>query len=162
MSTGFLMPEDFYKLLANGIPEEEKQVLSTMRHTRIEAAYRNRRFVVYQMVGGRSEVLANLIVNDFICNDDEGCSTEIEWVETGEAITVGYEPTQVFEFPIFVHLPVNQKVRWSARDDNPDDRSLSFLIVIRSQTRRHLRERDAIYMETHRSYHEEFHPKEAA
>lgn len=162
MSKGFLMPEDFYKVLADEISDEEKEVLDTMRHTRIEAAYRNRKFIVYQMDNGHPEELATLNIKDFVCDDDFGCSTEIECVETGEIVTIGYHPTQIFDYPIFVHLPVNQKVRWSARDDDPDDRSLSFLMVVRTQTRRHLRERDAIYMETLRAYHGEFHPKEVA
>jgi hypothetical protein len=163
MSTGFLTPEDFYALLADGIDDHSKNVLATMRHTRIEAAYRNRKFIVYQMNGREAEKLATVAVLDFLCDDETGCSTQIEWLERpGDIITVGYEPVQLWDFPIFVHLPVNQKVRWSAKDGDPNDRSLSFLMVIRTQTRRHLRERDATYMETYRSFQEEFFAKSDA
>lgn len=162
MSYGFLMPEEFSEYLAENISEEEKEVLAGMRHTRIEPAYRNRKFIVYRMDGRLPEKLATLAVMDFVCDDEDGCSTQIEWMETGDIITVGYAPTQVFDFPIFVHLPVNQKVRWSAKTDNPEDQSLSFLMVVRTQTRRNLRERDATYMETTREFQREFFPKEAA
>jgi len=163
MSTGFLTPEDFYALLESGIDEGSKSLLATMRHTRIEAAYRNRKFIVYRMNGREAEKLATLAVLDFVCDDEDGCTTQIEWLEhPGEIITVGYEPVQLWGFPIFVHLPVNQKVRWSAKEHDTDDRSLSFLMVIRTQTRRHLRERDAVYMETYRSYQEEFFSKQVA
>lgn len=162
MSIGFLTPEDFYKFLADGIDEGSKELLAGMKHTRIEAAYRNRKFIVYKMNGREHEKLATLAVLDFLCDDEVGCSTQIEWLERpGDVITIGYEPVQLWDFPIFVHLPVNQKVRWSAKEDNPDDRSLSFLMVLRTQTRRHLRERDAVYMETYRSFQEEFFPPTA-
>ena len=61
-----------------------------------------------------------------------------------------------------MHLPVNQKVRWSAKLDDPEDQSLSFLMVVRTQTRRNLRERDAIYMESTKEFQKEFFPKEPA
>jgi hypothetical protein len=50
MSYGFLMPEDFSDYLADNIDEADKAVLATMKHTRIEPAYRNRKFIVYEMV----------------------------------------------------------------------------------------------------------------
>lgn len=157
------MPDEFYKHLANNIDDGAKSVLATMKHTRIEAAYRNRKFIVYEMRGRQPEKLATISVCDFECNDEEGCSTQLEWMENpGEFITVGYEPIQLWDFPVFLHLPVHQKVRWSAREDDINDCSLSFLMVIRTQTRRHLREKDAIYMETYRSFQEEFFSKDAA
>lgn len=157
------MPDEFYKHLADSIDEESKAGLANMKHTRIEAAYRNRKFIIYEMQGRQPVKLATVSVLDFVCDDDEGCSTQLEWMENpGDLITVGYEPVQLWDFPIFVHLPVHQKVRWSAREDDVNDCSLSFLMVIRTQTRRHLRERDAIYMETYRSYQEEFFSKDAA
>lgn len=162
MSYGFLMPEDFSEYLADNIDEADKAVLATMKHTRIEPAYRNRKFIVYEMVNRLPEKLATLAIMDFVCDDEEGCSTQIEWLETGDIVTVGYAPTKVFDFPIFVHLPVNQKVRWSAKFDDPEDQSLSFLMVVRTQTRRNLRERDAIYMESTKEFQKEFFPKEPA
>ena len=162
MSYGFLMPEDFSAYLADNIDDEDKETLATMRHTRIEPAYRNRKFIVYEMVNRLPEKLATLVVMDFVCDDEDGCSTQIEWMETGEIITVGYSPTKVFDFPIYVHLPVNQKVRWSAKVEDPEDQSLSFLMVVRTQTRRNLRERDAVYMEATKDFQKEFFPKDSA
>lgn len=163
MSSGFLTPEDFSTYLADRIDDNSKQILSTMRHTRVEAAYTNRKFVVYKMVAGAPSKIATLCVLDFLCDDEVGCSAQIEWMDSDlDPVTIGYAPTQLWDLPIFVHLPVNQKVRWSAREDNPEDQSLSFLVVVRTQTRRNLRENGAIYMETYRSYQEEFHPKHAA
>lgn len=165
MSThnNFLTSEDFFQLLAGSIPKEEQAVLNTMRHTRVETGYRGRKFIVYRIVNRLPEKLATLAINDFVCDDEYGCSTQIEWLERpGSFITVGYEPIRLWDFPIFCHLPVAQKLRWTAKADNPDDRSLGFLIVLRTQSRLHLRERNVVYMETSRSYQEEFHSKSAA
>ena len=163
MSKGFLTPDALYRHLADGIDDDSKAVLSTMKHTRIEAAYRNRKFIVYEMRDRAASKLATVCVLDFLCDDDDGCSTQLEWMERpGEILTVGYEPTQLWDFPIFVHLPVHQKVRWSAREDDVSNCSLSFMMVVRTKSRYHLRERNIIYMEAHRTFHEEFFSKEQA
>ena len=163
MSKGFLPPDELYKYLANNIDDDSKAVLATMKHTRIEAAYRNRKFIVYEMEGSQPLKLGTISVVDFVCDDDDGCSTQLQWLENpGDIIPVGYEPAQLWDFPIFVHLPVHQKVRWSAREDNVDDCSLSFLLVVRTQSRYHLRERGVVYLEPYRTYQEEFFSKESA
>ena len=84
------MPDEFYKHLANNIDDGAKSVLATMKHTRIEPAYRNRKFIVYEMVNRIPEKLATLAIMDFVCDDEEGCSTQIEWLETGDIVTVGH------------------------------------------------------------------------
>lgn len=163
MSKGFIAPDVFQKHLVEGIDDDSKAVLSTMKHTRIEAAYRNRKFIVYEMKERAASKLATVCVLDFLCDDDDGCSTQLEWMERpGEILTVGYAPVQLWDFPIFVYLPVHQKVRWSAREGDVNNRSLSFMMVVRTQSRYHLRERDVIYMEAHRTFHEEFYSKDQA
>lgn len=157
------MPDEFYRYLADNIDDDAKAALATMKHTRVEAAYRNRKFIVYEMQGRQPVKLGTIAVCDFECNDEEGCSTQLEWLENpGDCITVGYEPIQLWDFPVFVHLPLHQKVRWSARENDTDDRSLSFLMVVRTQSRRHLREKGVIYMEAYRSFQEEFFNKDIA
>ena len=159
----FLSPEEFYEILADELPNGDKDLLASMPHTRIESGYRGRKFIVYKMEGRHPEKIATFCINDFVCDDEDGCSTQIEWLEQpGAILTVGYYPTQLWDFPIFCHLPVSTKVRWAAKVDNTDDRVLSFMMVLRTQSRRHLRERDVIYMEASRVFQEEFFSKQEA
>lgn len=153
----FLSPEEFYARLVETMPPEAAKTYRTMRHTRIEPAYRNRKFIVYEMNGDRPKKLDTVLVYDFVADDVEGTSMQLELESRpGELLLVGYAPVQVFHFPVFVCLPPNNKLRWSARRDNPTDPSLSFLMVIRTQSRRHRREKGVIYMETSWSFEEEF------
>lgn len=159
----FLSPEDFFQLLVDGIPEEDQDLYSAMKHTRIETGYRGRKFIVYQMKNRLPEKLATLCVNDFVCDDEYGCSTQIEWLERpGSFITVGYQPVKLWDFPIFCHLPLAEKLRWTAKEHNPNERSLGFLMVLRTKSRLHLQERNVVYMEGARTYQEEFHSKPVA
>lgn len=154
----FLSPEEFYAGLLADMQPATAKIYGTMKHTRIEAAYRNRKFTVYKMKEQRPIKLTTISVLDFVCDDQDGSTMQIIDETTNQELLVGYTPVQVFDYPIFVHLPVNNKLRWSARKDNPTDPSLSFLMVLRTRSRLHLREQGIIYMETSLNFDKEFNP----
>jgi len=153
----FLSPEEFYSKLITDRPVKEAALYGSMRHTRIEPGYKNRKFIVYKMNGKHAEKLATLAILDFVCDDEEGSTMQLQWMEhPDKVLLVGYYPTQVFDFPLFIHLPVNNKLRWSARTGKSKEPSLSFLMVIRSQSRQSLRDKNTIYMEANKSFQKEF------
>ena len=161
--SNFLSSEEYYDVLVEGLPQTTRDALDSMRHVRVEPAYRNRKFIVYRMDLRHPEKLATLNILDYVCNDEDGSTTQIEWMERpGSIITIGHTPTKVFDFPIFAHIPLSQKTRWGVRTDDVDDPSLSFLLVLRTQSRRHLRERDVVYMESNKAFQLEFFPKPVA
>ena len=155
--TRFLSPEEYFDVLLNELPVEQRNLYTSMRHVRTEPGFRERKFIAYEVVNREPQKIGTFNILDFMCDDEDGSSIQVEWMEQpGKILTVGYDPVQVFDLPVFIHLPLYNKVRWSVRDDGTDNPSLSFLLVVRTQSRKHLRERDVTYFETSVSYQKEF------
>lgn len=152
----FMTPgEHFDKLLAT-LTEEDLALYRGMRNTRPEAAYRNRSFVVYEIVQREPLITATINILDFVADDADGATCEVIDTSTRRTMTVGYTPVRLFDFPIFVHLPLHGKLRWSTIAEKPNQGSLAFDIIIRCQSRNHLRERGVVYCESGINYAREF------
>ena len=157
-----MTPEDFAMVtdhFAQLVTTLEPKVLSrynSTKHVRVETGFRGRQFVIYRMDGREPKVIDRISVNDFICNDDEGSTAEIASAATGQKLTLGYAPVQVFEHDIFLSLPLHAKIRWSAPASNLGAGSLGFPIVIRTMSRLSLRERGVTYMESGTEFGKEF------
>lgn len=152
----FMTPFEHFEELLSRLDAEEQKMYAELTHVRIEACYRNRTFVVYRFQDRRPAIKDNIKVLDFICNDDAGASCELRSSTLNESLVVGYEPTQLFNYPVFVHLPLHGKLRWSTTADKPYSGTLAFDLVIKTQTRRDLRERGVTYFETGVNYAKEF------
>lgn len=152
----FMPVNEHYAALVAGLDKEDLTTYLRMRHVRAEVAYRNRTFVVYDIQNREPRVLDNLTVLDFNCDDARGASTEIRSGKSGETIVVGYSPAQLFDFPVFVHLSLHSKIRWSAYASDPLTGSLAFDLVMHTLSRLHLRERGVIYAETGVNFAKEF------
>lgn len=154
----FLTPEAHFERLVERMAGDELALYRSTAHVRTEDAFRGRTFYIYRIVDRAPEILDKLTVQDFVCNDSAGSSTEIR-NENGETITVGYEPIRAFDYPIFLYLPLHCRVRWSTVSDRIDGGSLAFPILVRTMSRLHLRERGVIYMETGVTFSKEFESK---
>ena len=131
--TRFLSPEEYFDVLFNDLPIEQRNLYTSMRHVRTEPGFRGRKFLAYEIVNREPQKIGTFNILDFICNDEDGASIQVEWLEQpGKILTVGYHPVQVFNLPVFIHLPLYNKMRWSVRDDDTDNPSLSFLLVVRT------------------------------
>lgn len=152
----FMTPGEHFASLLETMEEQERDTYQGLLHIRSEACFRGRSLVVYQIHDRRPMILDNLTVLDFLCNDEAGASCEIRSEALGETLLVGYAPIQLFKYPVFVHLPLHAKVRWSAPVNQPEKASLAFDMAIRTQSRLHLRERGVTYCETGVNYAKEF------
>lgn len=152
----FMAPGEHYNRLVETLSAEKRAVYDSLRSVRQEACFRNRTFLVYRMEDRKPRILDRIQVLDFDCGDDTGASCEVRSNSTGQVILVGYAPVQLFDWPIFAHMPLHLKVRWSTTPDKPLDGSLAFDLVIRTTSRNHLRERGVIYCETGVAFSKEF------
>ena len=125
-------------------------------HARVETAAPGAEFVIYRMVGGEPLVLTNIQVID-LSGDDMGLSSEILDITTGDKMYVDYSPKQLFDYPIFVALPLHCRVHWrSIPEDVGSSGTLTWPLYIRTGSRVHLREVGVIYCEAAADFSREF------
>lgn len=150
---GLTDPELFAQLTAH-LSAANLAAFNQTRHARVETASPGKEFVVYQMQSRQPKILAQLSIVD-LSIDDEGASTEIIDLGTRERLVIGYGPQRLFEFPLFMSLPLSLTLRWRVSADDGAG-FLAWPIYMRTQSRRHLREVGVVYCETLRAFHEEF------
>lgn len=155
----FMRPEEHFNVLLSDLPVDVQLKHDNLKHVRTEVAYRGRTFVIYRMEGRQPVTIDRITVNDFECDEDSGASTEVFSTKLGKVLEIGYAPVPLFDYPIFMWLPLHCKLRWSATASNPCKGSLGFPLVVRTQSRHHLREKKVIYCETGPSFGNEFDAK---
>lgn len=148
--------EDHFDRLVKDLGPEEQKAFRAGKNTRVETAFRNRHFIVYEMTGRQPEELDRILVNDFRVDDEEGATAELTSLKTGNTLVIGYTPVRLLSFPIFLWLPLHARIRWGAPAGDVYTGSLGFPIVIATRSRLHLRERGVTYFETGPAFGKEF------
>jgi hypothetical protein len=153
----FLTVEDHFNALLGCLNEDDRSTYDSFRNVRVETGFRDRDFVIYRVWPGNDvEVLDTLTVLSFQCEDEFGASAEIESDKHARAVRIDYTPVRPFDYPFFMWLPLHSRIRWAAQENNIEAGSLAFPIVIRTASRRHLREPSIVYCETYTSFVAEF------
>lgn len=152
----FMHVEDHFNALVETLPQDVKNTYNKCRSLRIESAFRGRHFIVYKVRGKDPVELDRLTFLDFTCNDLLGARATLESAETGKHLTIGYTPCQVFDFPLFMFIPLHAKVRWATTPDSVGLGSLAFPLAVRTQSNRGMRELGVIHCETGVKYGQEF------
>lgn len=152
----FLAVEDHFDRLVEGLNARDLKAYRQCKHTRPEAAYVGRNFLVYTMINGEPQELDRLIVDDFNANGEHGASTIIVSTKTSRTIEVGYTPVRLLDYPAFVFIPLHSRLRWGASEKSLHKGTLAFPVVVRTRSRFNLREEGVTYVETGRSFGEEF------
>ena len=157
MSKAFVSKEAHQDALLATLTPEDYQAYQSLKHTRAEPCYRGRMFVVYEMAQGRCVVRDQVEVLDFVCDDQDGASTELRSRTTGKRMKISYRPARLFDFPIYVWMPLCTRARWCADEDMAGKTgSLAFDLTIRVQSRRGLRDHGTVYFETAKAWSDEF------
>ncbi|MGK2884400.1 MAG: hypothetical protein ACSLE8_06425 [Rhodococcus sp. (in: high G+C Gram-positive bacteria)] len=152
----FLAVEDHFDRLVDTLPARDIKVYQQCKNTRIETAFKDRHFIVYRVKDGVLEELDRVFVNDFNANEEHGASTQIVSKTTKRTVNVGYAPVRLFDYPIFMFLPLHTKIRWGASAKTLHKGSLAFPIAIRVKSRLSPREPNVIHIETGPSFGQEF------
>ena len=138
--TDFLTVEDHFELFIDGLNTHDLKGYRGCKHTRTETAYKGRNFLVYKMVDGKPVELDRIVVNDFSACDEYGASTSLVSLTTKQTLTVGYAPMRVFDYPLFVWIPLHSKLRWATTQQAMHKGSLGFPLNVRTRSRFGLRE----------------------
>ena len=152
----FLNVRDHFNLLVDSLDTRDKHAFLACKHTREEIAYTNRNFIVYKMDKGLPVETDRIVVNRFHTDHVFGATAEIVSSATKRTLTLGYSPVRLFDYPVFIWLPLHIKLRWGASESMLHRGSLAFPVVIRTQSRLSLRETGITYCETGRSFGMEF------
>lgn len=148
--------EEHFDRLLSTLPPQQLTLYRSMKNLRMEDAFRGRTFYLYEIVDREPNVLDVITVEDFLCNDSVGASTEVR-NRDGDVVEVSYTPVQLFNYPVFLFLPLHTKTRWSSTPRRfQSGGSLAFPIGIRVLSRLHPRERGVVHCETGVAFAKEF------
>ena len=142
MSTYLTDEENLAELIA-AMPEHEQAPFSEMGASRIEAAFKGRVLVLYKPNGLTKEgqhrepvVLTTVEFVDFLCDSSDGADFTIRDVRAGETMTIGHQPTRLFDYNVFLHIPLTYRMRYDARRvDGGVQRSLVFPVSVYTRNR---------------------------
>lgn len=129
-------------------------------HLRIEAAFDDRVFIVYQPRGPRPgrpltdqkepTVLSTVRVTGLSTDIRNGATARLYDEASGAEMTVGYVPKKLFNYPIFIALPsdMSLKLGGQKREDNSIHHSFTFAFLLKTRNRSDFYSTSNIYVET--------------
>jgi hypothetical protein len=150
--------------LLSHMREEDKQAFNDFGHTRIEAVFNNRLFVVYKPQGldGKEhkapEVLTTIKVLNYEGTSEDGSSVEVEDLRTGERQIITHVPARVFDYDLFMSVPSALRLRWDVRVSETGKmlRSLSYALLVKAKNRSDWYSFGVTYAETPNRFRELF------
>lgn len=151
----FLTAEKHFDALIKTLPEDQLEQYHGMRHVRVEECFDKRTFIVYEMADRGPVLLDHLVVVDFYCDHEFGATTIIA-NQAKQEIEVGYKPVRLWDYDVFVFLPLHLKFRWSTTHKKIGQGSLAWQMCLRTKSRLHMREADVTYCETGVNFAREF------
>ena len=151
----FLSPEEHYEILVNQLPDEARRVYSRTRHGRIETGFVGRSFVLYKVEDGEPAELDTIQVEQFDMDDETGGRFILYSRASGRELDVTHKPTQLWEHPVFMALPLHPKLRVGLKRSGGNP-TLAFPIFIRTLSRLHPREQGVVHCETGAMFSREF------
>jgi hypothetical protein len=146
--------------LVSHMPEEDRRRYTNFGHRKIEPAFVNRVFIVYKPTGltasgehKQPEILNLVKVADFFVDPREGAHVVFRDQNTQQELTISHVPRRVYEYPIYVSVPTELKLRWDARTvNNRVWRSMSFAVLVKTKNRSDFYSKGNVYFETPNSF----------
>lgn len=159
MSFQYLNDTDGMADLVSQMQTDDQAVFNSYGHMRVEAVFDKRIFFVYKSKGqgAAPEMLGTIKVLDYECSSESGSSVEIEDVETGQRQVITHVPSRVFDYNLFMSVPQALRLRWDARVHPVTHklvRSLSYALLVKSQSRSDQFTPHATYIETFNRFRE--------
>lgn len=95
------------------MPESLREEYEGYGALSLEAAFPNRRMVVYTLLEGQPTRIVNLVFGDLDVSRREGASMEI--THDGETLSVGMRPTKLRGRDLFLQVPQRFELKWSGK-----------------------------------------------
>lgn len=152
----YLDPEESQSELLTHLDEQTRQEYEGYGNNRIEAAFQDRVFIVYQATGrdGKNvqrppDFIAKLRILSFIARDENGCVMRLLNEEKNQIEEIGHVPKKIFGFPIFISIPQSFTLKWDAHEHfGRMQRTLSYVVYIKARNRADFFSRGNFYCET--------------
>lgn len=138
------------------MPPDERAEWESYSHLRVEAAFQDRVFVVFQPSGRGNnniqrapKVLTTVRVLSFVARDETGATVKLLNEGTNETMEIGHVPKKLFGYPVFVAIPPNFNLRWDVhRYASGTQRSLSYILFVKTRNKSSFFSTKNTYMET--------------
>jgi hypothetical protein len=143
--------------LVSHMPEEDQRRFNSYGHFRIESAFVDRQFIVYQPMGLTSlkthvppKVLNVITIKDFSTDARNGCQVVLKEQETQQELVISHVPRRVYGYPIYMSVPARLMLRWDGRqlENGRVWRSLSFAVLVKTKNKADFYSKNNTYMET--------------
>lgn len=117
----------------------DREVCREYKCLKVEPSFIDRIFIVYKPTGltrdgehKEPEVLTQVKVRSFRCDDKKGCEVEIEDTITHEVMVISYIPRRLFGYDAFVAVAPRQRLVWDATVfQGRVRRHLSFMLMFK-------------------------------
>jgi hypothetical protein len=155
----FLTADESLAELITHMPTAEAAEYIDFKHMKVEAAYADCIFIVYQPSGRRSGAknlidqkppkILGMIKVKWLQVDKLGAQALIVDEQSGQEMYVRHIPKRLFHYPIFISLPSEMTLRYAGqrREENVV-RDLSFAFLIKTRNRSDFYSTVNTYMET--------------
>lgn len=141
---------ELFAAMAKQMTRADQAVFNASRHGRVEVVGPRQEFVVYVMSDGKP-IVKSIIGIDILDLDYEfGLRMGVQDLASGARINVSYGPKRLFDFPVFLSLPLSCKIRFR------EGRGVSWPVFIKTASRFHLQERGTVYCESSQCFAKEF------
>jgi hypothetical protein len=139
-----LSDSDSMKELESHIEPAAFDKYQAFKHLRVEAAFIDRVFVIYEPTGLNADRThrapkfhGQIRVTGFRVQDEKGAVMLLEDMATGATQVVDYVPALCFNYDFFVAVPPFSRLRWEAavEKDGSISRRLTFGILLKTRSR---------------------------
>ena len=143
--------------LINEMALEERLEYESYGHNRLESAFVERKFVIYQCLGRHTSknvqrpprILTTIRVVDFSASPRGGCEVKLLEEIKQETLCVSHVPKRVFSYPLFIQIPPRVTLKYDGQWIAGDlVRSLLFAVLVKARNKAEFFSKDNIYMET--------------
>ena len=158
----FFSDEDNMADLVSQMPEEDRARYGNYGHHRIEPAFVDRVFIVYQPSGLNAakqhidpKIVTTIRVLEFSADYQSGASVRVRDEKFGDEQLITHIPRRLFNYQIFMSVPPRLSLRWDAHESGGTlYRSLSFVLLIKTRNKATFYSKNNFYIETPNKFKE--------
>ncbi len=148
--------------LVSHMPEEDRTRYGNYGHNRLEPAFVDRIFIVYQPSGLNAarqhidpKILTTIRVLDFSIDSRDGAVVRVRDENFGDEQLITYIPKRLFKYQVFASVPPRLQLRWDVHAaDGQRHRSLSFALLLKTRNKAEFYSKNNTYIETPNKFKE--------
>lgn len=153
----FLDDGQSYRAIVAQLPREVREEYDSYGSLNLEAAFPNRKLVVYTLRGGQACGVELWRLGDISLDRVKGPICELE-LPSGEVLHVGVLPHKVGSRDVFIHMPQNFTLKWKGKEAG--SRGVQFVphyaVLTKTRSKAHHQVEGHTYVETLNKFRERF------